>query len=486
MQLLTTADVIAIIDRSPISGWQARTILLCLLVSACIGYDTQCIAFVAPSLGHLWRVGRADFGLVFSAALIGTLIGSLALAPLGDKYGRKPIIVGSVLIFAVFSLASTFAADMHSLALYRGFTGVGLGAGLPPVIALAYEYAPARKRTLITTCVSLGFTIGGMAGAAFSTMALPLYGWRSVFALGGVGPLIAVGVVWAFLPESIRVISARTDRECDLSASLGRIDSTGDYSAVRFAPRAGAGHHRAPIRALFAPGRAMATWMLWLVFLANLFMINFMINWLPSVLHAAGLPVSEAITAITVFDLGGLIAGIGCAWAVDRLRSYEVLPVAYVLTAVAIGCIGLLEHHIVGLFTAIFFSGAGVIGAFSGMNVLAGAIYPTSARTTGVAWAFGVGHVGSVLGPLPVALSSRSAGRTGKSSCSGPRRRSWRRWASPGSSRAARWMKRGAVRRPSLRNWRAAIGGRSRDTNTGVHRDRVISLMARRGAMRGR
>src|ERR1700680_5030812 len=98
---LTTIDIAEIIDRSAISPLQIRIMLICLLVAVLDGYDTQCIAFVAPHVATDWALTRSAFAGVFSAGLVGTMMGSLFLAPLGDRYGRKPMLLIATTGFGV-------------------------------------------------------------------------------------------------------------------------------------------------------------------------------------------------------------------------------------------------------------------------------------------------------------------------------------------------------------------------------------------------
>ena len=395
---LTTSDVADIIDRAPISPLQVHAILVCLLVTVLDGFDTQCIAFVAPSISMEWHLARSDFAPVFSAGLAGTMLGSLLLAPLGDRLGRKPLIMVATLWFALFSLLTMLATNVWGLIVFRALTGAGLGTALPNVIALTIEYAPQRRRVLLTTSVVLGIAVGGITGGLMSSQLIAGSGWRSVFLAGGILPLLATPLAWFYLPESIRFMAARQLHAPKIAAILHRIDPAADYTGAAFAPVPNQPATRVPVGGLFTRGRAWRTGLIWGVFVANLFLLNLMINWLPSILHQAGLPVGRAILATTIFNIGGILGGLSLAQGVDSWGAYRILPAAYLVTAGAIVSVGWFSHS-AALFVAIFFSGAGVIGAFSGVNVLSGTLYPTAMRATGVGWAFGIGRVGSILGP---------------------------------------------------------------------------------------
>ncbi len=395
----TTTDVARLIDIRPIRAFQLRAISICLLLIVFDGFDTQCIAFVAPSLSQDWGMTRPALGPVFSAGLFGTMLGSLFLSPLGDRYGRKPLVFVATACIGLFALLTTSASNVAQLILLRVLTGVGLGAVLPNAIALTIEYSPLRHRTLLTTAVVLGISLGGIVGGGVSARLIPEFGWRAVFLVGGLLPLLSLPVIWAFLPESIRFLAAQGRAPAKVNGLLRQLDPGGDYSNVVIISAPGESTRRAPVRQLFTDGRGKATVLLWSIFVANLFLMNFMVNWLPSVLHEAGLPITQAILANTFFNLGGICGGLLVAQSVDRWGAAGVLTPAYLATAVAIASVGVFSHSRAALWIAIFLSGVGVIGAFSGVNVLSGTLYPTRTRATGVGWAFGVGRIGSVLGP---------------------------------------------------------------------------------------
>ena len=332
------------------------------------------------------------------------MLGSLFLAPFGDKIGRKPALLIAMMTFAFGSLLTPLAHNIAGLIGFRALTGIGLGMVLPNAIALAVEYSPQRKRTLLTTAVVLGISLGGTLGGVISTAVIPRFGWRSIFVLGGILPLLCIPLLWRYLPESIRFIASRRAdrnpmRSRDIGAILHQIDPTGDFHDALVHPDQPLVLKRAPVNQLFAEGRALRTVLLWGVFVANLFMMNFMINWLPSVLHQAGVPLKQAILATTLFNISGIVGGLTLAQSVDKLGAYKILPVAYLFTAVSVCAVGVFYQSATALWVAIGCSGAGIVGSFSGVNVLSGTLYPTDIRATGVGWAYGVGRLGSILGP---------------------------------------------------------------------------------------
>lgn len=142
------------------------------------------------------------------------------------------------------------------------------------------------------------------------------------------------------------------------------------------------------------------TLLLWATFFANLLVMYFFVNWLPTLLSMAGYPLSLAIQASTAFNVGGVAGGASLAALIRRIGAIPVLSMTFGLTALAIAGISQLGQAPTLIFPAVFLVGFGVVGAQFCLNALAADLYPTSIRSTGVGWALGVGRIGSVLGPL--------------------------------------------------------------------------------------
>jgi len=397
----TRIDVAAVIDRVRLSRLQWITISLCGLVAILDGFDTQAIAFVAPVIAREFGVEMSAFGPVFGAGLFGLTVGALAFGPAADRWGRRPVIIASVLVFGLFALLTPLSDSLTALMLYRFLTGLGLGGAMPNIIALTSEYSPKQKRATLVTLMFCGFPLGAAVGGFVSARLIAAYGWPAVFYLGGVLPLLLLPLLWAALPESIRFLVARGDRPEAPLAIMRRIDPAGHYGAdsrcVLIEERA----ERASIRQLFAGGRALGTGLLWIVFFSNLLVLYFLINWLPAVLQQAGMPIERAIIATVVLNVGGIVGGLSLGRLVDRRRPFGILTIAYAVAAVLVAAIGAVGTGAVAmLMLTIFAAGFFVIGSQYCMNALAANFYPTTLRSTGIGWALGIGRIGSIVGPV--------------------------------------------------------------------------------------
>ena len=186
---------------------------MCAAVLFLDGFDTQAIGYVAPALAKEWGLTtRAALGPVFSAGLFGLMIGALVFGPLADRVGRKTIIIFSTAAFGLGALATALAQDIPTLLVIRFLTGLGLGGAMPNTVAMTSEYNPQRRRATMVMIMFCGFSIGAALGGLLAADLIPRFGWRSVFLVGGIAPLIMVPMLAWRLPESVRFLAITGQR----------------------------------------------------------------------------------------------------------------------------------------------------------------------------------------------------------------------------------------------------------------------------------
>jgi AAHS family 4-hydroxybenzoate transporter-like MFS transporter len=393
-------DIADFIDRQPIGGFQVKLLLMCAAVLFLDGFDTQAIGFVAPALLKEWGLTtRAALGPVFSAGLFGLMIGALAFGPLADRVGRKAIIIFSTAAFGFGALATVLAHDIPTLLVIRFLTGLGLGGAMPNTVAMTAEYNPHRRRATMVMIMFCGFSIGAALGGMLAADLIPRFGWRSVFLVGGIAPLIMVPILALRLPESVRFVAA-TGQPPERIAGLLKLISPNSV----FAPGAQFVVHEphldgVPVLHLFREGRTAATLLLWVVFFMSLLDIYFLALWLPTVLHDLGASVSMAVLIGSMLQIGGVVGTFALGSVIDRF-SFRALALVYLGAVFSVGAIGQLGHAAIPVSIAIFAAGFCVVGGQIAANALTAGYYPTSVRATGVGWALGIGRVGSIIGPL--------------------------------------------------------------------------------------
>ena len=387
------------LDSGRFSLTQASIVGFCALVAMLDGFDTQSIAYVAPVIAREWGLEISAFGPIFGAGLFGLMLGALIFGPAADRYGRKRMLVVSVVIFGFGALMTPLARSLDGLLIIRILTGVGLGGAMPNLIALTLECAPRRLRATVVTIMFCGVPLGATLGGLVSVWMIPNFGWASIFYLGGILPLV-LGISLAFwLPESVSYLITAGATQSDVHQALSQITHRQIDGAAIFAideeKLTGAS-----VSHLFKEGRAAKTLLVWLAFFMNLLVMYFLINWLPTLVREVGLQLSAAIFSTVLLNLGGAIGGVALGRLIDRAGPFSVLSAAYALAAVAIFFVAASAGNVAIMMSSVFLAGMGIIGAQIGMNALTAELYPTAIRSSGVGWALGVGRIGSIIGPV--------------------------------------------------------------------------------------
>ena len=395
-----TVDVSALIEGRKVGSGQWRLLFLCLLVVTFDGFNAQIMGYVAPALAAKWHISRGALGPVISAGLFGLMIGALVLGTLGDRIGRKTILLASTAAFGVFSVVTSFATTPEQMLVLRFLTGLGLGGAMPVAIALVAEYGPMRTKNTMVTITVCGFAIGPAIGGLVAAGMVQQHGWASLFLVGGLVPILLLPVLWLALPESARFLIARGAPSEQVAKSLQKV-----FPGEIFAPGTVFTHdeanvRKAPVSDVFRDGRGLGTVLLWAAIFFNLVGINLQTSWLPTILTGMGYTTPQAVTATAGFHVGGAIGGLVLSRLLDKLDYYRAVCGVFILAAVAIVLIGLVGSSLLALRVAIFAAGLFVVGGQAALNALSGMFYPSHIRATGSGWALGVGRLGAVVGPV--------------------------------------------------------------------------------------
>ncbi len=388
------------IDSAPLGRFHVELILLCGFIAMLDGFDTQCIAFVAPVLANEWDVAAGLFGPVFAAGLLGIMAGQFLFGPVSDKIGRRPVILICMVIFGALTLATAYAPDLQTLLLLRFVAGIGLGGATPNIIALTSEYAPARARATMITVMFGGFPLGAAIGGLISSQLIPAYGWESVFIFGGLAPLLFFFVVLWRLPESVLHLVDSKAAGRVIARALNRVAPRSGANADSEFTRTEKVENKFSLVEIFSEGRATTTLLLWVAYFVSLLMIYFLMSWLPLVLNNAGHSIARSIVSAVFLNVGGMAGGILLGRFIDKMNPFTVLAVAYALAGGFILSIGLLGFSTALLMAAVFAAGFFVIGGQTAMNAAAASLYPSRMRSTGIGSALAVGRIGSIVGPM--------------------------------------------------------------------------------------
>lgn len=387
------------IDRSPIGAFQLRVVLLCGLIALLDGLDVQTMALVVPTLADSWGVPKASFGPVLSSSFAGLMIGALVGGMLGDRFGRRIVLLLAFLTVGVASILTATAGTHLELIFWRLLTGLAIGSCMPNFTVLTAEYIPAHRQAFFITILYSAIPIGGIAGGLLAPLVIAAGGWQAVFILSGAIPLGIAILLFFGLPESPRFLATQGARPQLLGAILERIDRTYKYMPD---------HHFAvdekmkvsSMRALFDGGRMARTFLLWVILFCNLAGFYLLTSWLPTLLVREGWTNANASQSISTFFLGGVAGCVTVGWLIDRFGPYRILSAVFLANAGLNVVLGTAANSYAAMMVAIALAGFVFNAAQTGTIILAARIYPTLIRSTGVGWGLGVGRVGAVISPL--------------------------------------------------------------------------------------
>lgn len=387
------------IDNLKIGRFNVNLLFWLFIVMMLDGYDITAAAFSGPHLVSDWGIDRAELGPMLGASLFGILIGSLALGNVGDRYGRKVGTIVSCMIFGVFTLAAAWASSLGELSILRFLAGVGIGGVFPNAVALSAEYAPKRLRATMVILMFTGNTFGASLPGLVSMWLVPTHGFQILFSLGGV-IMIAVALCLCFtLPESVRYLALRGDKQRTIEM-LRRLDPGIEVNENdQFVTHEAAGS-KFHLRQLFEGKFAFATPLLWLVFAINLMIFYFINSWMPTLVSTVDGTATRGVLALTIFQLGGTCGGLALSRLVDK-QGLKPITIMFCIAVPVVASLGYLATSWPDLMLfAAFIGGFCVLGLQFGLNATPGMLYPTSCRANGAGFAFGIGRVGAVLGPV--------------------------------------------------------------------------------------
>jgi MFS transporter, AAHS family, 4-hydroxybenzoate transporter len=379
------------LEGQTVGGLQIRVAAICGLIQMCDGYDVGSIGWAAPSLTHAWHIAPSAFALAFLWSNIGVMAGALLAGPIGDRFGRKPLLMMSMTLFGIASLASSMATSLEFLAAARFFTGAGIAGGFAGTVALTGDYTPQRLRAMMIMLTFTGAPLGGFVGGQVVALLLSEgFGWPVIFVIGGVFPLVLLAVTALWLPESPRFLAARANLAPGHRALLERLSiaPTGEAHAIDVA-------RDNPMKLLFSKGFALQTTLLWIIFFCSLSDIYLFIFWLPEVLHLGGLTPAESVFASSLYAVGGITAVLYLGWAIDRFGSRS-LAVHFAVGIIFITLLALVAMPYGAVLVVVFLCGLTVLGSQTGLNGTCGKLYPARMRTSGYGVATGVGRLGGI------------------------------------------------------------------------------------------
>ncbi len=394
-------DVSQVIEQQKLGRFLIGLVLVSWIITFFDGLDSNLISFAAPYFGAQYHLSKLQLGNIFSMGLFGTMVGGFALGYLGDRVGRRPMVVLATALFGILTICFTLANSYWSLVSLRFIDGLPLGGMLPLAWALNIEYAPKRYRATIVTVIMMGYSLGTALGGPIAIWLIPKFGWKSVFVFGGALSLVCAGVLFAILPESIRFLVSKGLDSDRIGAIVRRI-APGQLvpAGAKFIVTDESQQNKEFRPALLFRGELRwITPLVWIGYIFSSLAVFFIVNWTPVVFEALKYSRREAATAASLYSAMGAVGGLLLMRFTDKrgaiaITIMPVMTVILLLTATFVG-MGHVEFLVLSATTGGF-----LIGGHFGMHSICGIFYPSAYRANGAGWATSIAKIGSVAGPI--------------------------------------------------------------------------------------
>lgn len=409
-------DVKDLIDRGPWTPYQKFVLALIALAYLTDGVANQSLGLAIPALMRDWGLGRGAFAPIAALGLVGLTIGALVGGVLGDRFGRRSMMIVSTAFFGLATMAQAWVSNPTELLVLRLVDGIGIGAMIPNGAAMIVEFTPARKRAFALSIGMAFIAAGAMVSGLIGNLVVEPYGWEGIFlALGGIGVAVAL-LLLVLLPESpVYLVVAGASRERIRAAAARCGIDIGD--AVLVARDSSGGSTRTPLSTLFAPNVASSTVFLWIAFFFCLLANYAMFSWVPAMLASLGFALSLTGLGMTFLSLGGILGGIGCGWLIARYGSRLVVLLMAgggVVASLALGgYTGSGGADLTLVLAFLFVIGIFASGLLNGLYTFSAFIYPDHARSTGVGAAAAAGRIGAIASSFAGVIALSAGGASG-------------------------------------------------------------------------
>lgn len=343
--------------------------LLCWLTVLLEGFDLVVLGAVIPTLVKSKHVGMTDGGAttVATLSLVGVAIGAALVGPLTDRIGRRQVLVGSVVLFSVFTIIIPLMPSVATFAGARLLAGLGLGACMPTALTFMAEHMPVERRSHSSTFTMTGYHVGAVLAALLALVLVP--DWQPLFVFAGIAGFALAPVMWWKLPESQEFLEAKergeTERVTLFGAELGRINAG-----------------------------------VWVGCFMGLLLVYGLNTWLPQLMRKAGYGMSSSITMLFVLNAGAVIGLLLAGRLADRKGVKPMILIWFAAAAVLLAILSIKMTSTVALNAVIFVTGVFVFSAQVLIYAYIAHAYPAAIRGTALGTASAVGRLGAIVGPF--------------------------------------------------------------------------------------
>lgn len=395
---MTPTDPREIIDQSTMTTAQMIVVVLTVLLNAMDGFDVLSIAFASPGIAAEWGIDRAALGIVLSMELIGMAIGSIYLGGVADKIGRRPTLIGCLIVMAVGMLGATSASSPVILSAWRVFTGLGIGGMLSATNAVVAEFTSKKTRALCISIMVIGYPLGAGFGGLYASSLIGPYGWRAVFYLGATVTGLLLPLLYFTVPESVHWLT-RKQPEGALAKVNSSLSKLG-LATVTSLPAIPADEQKKSVSDIFSPALISTTVVVTATYFLHILTFYFLVKWTPQILTMMKFSPAGAGQVLALANLGGAAGGAVFGVLTARFGLKPLTVTILVLNSIAVATFGRSPADLTTLTWLAIIVGFCGNAAISGLYSIVAYAFPTHVKATGTGFVVGVGRGGAVLSPI--------------------------------------------------------------------------------------
>jgi len=388
-------DVIA---ASPMSRPQIAVVAITVCLNALDGFDVLSISFASPGIAMEWGIDRGALGVVLSMELVGMAIGSVFIGGVADKIGRRPTMLGCLVVMAAGMVLVTTSNDLVTLSIWRVITGLGIGGMLAAINAVAAEFSNAHRRNLSVSLMSIGYPLGAVFGGMVATRLLQTHDWRSIFYFGSAVTTVMIPTVFFVVPESVHWLARKQPAGAleKINRALTRMGRERVAALPELTPEA----RGKSISDIFAPGLVAGTVIVTLAYFFHITTFYFIAKWIPKIVADFGFAPSSAGNVLVWTNVGGATGGAIFGLLTQRY-SVKTLTIGVLFASTVLVTLfgrSPADLQTLSLISAAagFCTNAGIVGLYA----IIAQVFPTHVRAFGTGFTIGVGRGGAALAPM--------------------------------------------------------------------------------------
>ena len=390
------------IDQLPMTPMLKKILLLTGIGWMFDAMDQGMVSGVMAAIGKDWALSTGQIGLLGSVGMLGMILGAALSGMAADKWGRRSVIMWTLVIYGISSILSGFAVDFTMLLILRFLTGFGLGGELPAASTLVSEYSPTKIRGRNVILLESFWAWGWIIAAFVAYMLIPVYGWRVAFFVGGV-PALFAAVFRMAVPESPRYLQSvgKINEAEDLVMKMESQANITSQAKTDETEKSMDNNIKASFLDLWSKKYIRSTVVLWVIWFGINFGYYGFVLWTPTLLVAKGFALTKSFEFTLIMCLAQLPGYFSAAYLVERLGRKKVLAIYFAGTALSawlFGHAGSVEQILIFGSLLYFFS----LGSWGCVYAYTPEVYPTFFRATGSGWAAAFGRIGAFIAPFIV------------------------------------------------------------------------------------